>query len=78
MSLFGDDFGIDNSPEDGTEITTTILYYSEEELKEFKRLIKIEMKKLLGEQAKDKGNISDTLLTILKQRNGTDTRQEAN
>ena len=36
MKLFEDNWGIDNSPLDETEITTTILYFSKEELKQFK------------------------------------------
>jgi len=55
----------DNSPEDNTQITTTILYYSEAELKEFKKLCKKLIKKQLGENFKD-GNISDLLLKLLR------------
>lgn len=66
MRLFEDDWGVDNSPVDNTEITTTILYFSKEELKEFKYLCKVGIKKQYGIAAQEKGNISDYLLSILK------------
>jgi hypothetical protein len=68
MKLFEDDWGVNDSPIDNTEITTTILYFSKEELKEFKSLCKEGMKKEFGEEYQTKGNISDFLLIILKQR----------
>jgi len=66
MKLFEDDWGIDNSPQDNTEITTTMLYFSTEELKEFKRLCKLAMKKEYGDQVFDKANLSDLLLLMLR------------
>jgi len=67
QDLFGlEDFlQKDNSPEDNTQITTTILYYSEDELKEFKKLAKVAIKKQLGDNFKD-GNISDLILNLLR------------
>lgn len=65
MKLFEDDFGVDESPEDKTQITTTLLYFSEEELKQFKRMAKQAMRILYGAQATEKGNLSDTLLAVL-------------
>ena len=44
MKLFEDEWGIDTSPVDETEITTTMLYFSKQELNTFKRL---ELKKSL-------------------------------
>lgn len=70
MKLFEDDWGVNDSPIDSTEITTTILYFSKEELKEFKSLCKEGMKKEFSEEYQTKGNISDFLLIILKQRYG--------
>lgn len=66
--LFSDEefFEEDNSPIDNTQITTTILYFSEEELKEFKALCKEGMKLKYGEQAMEKGNISNYLLDLLR------------
>ena len=46
LELFIDDWGIDDSKPDDTEITTTILYFSKEELSEFKKLCKSIGKKL--------------------------------
>ena len=66
MKLFEDNWGIDNSPIDETEITTTILYFSTEELKEFKALCKIGIKFEFGEDYQQKGNLSDFLLKILR------------
>lgn len=68
MKLFEDDWGVDNSPIDNTEITTTLLYFSTEELKVFKALCKKGMKLEFGEDYQTKGNLSDLLLIILKAR----------
>jgi hypothetical protein len=65
MMLFEDDWGVDNSPPDNTEITTTMLYFSTDELKQFKRLCKLAMKQEYGEQVFEKGNLSNLLLLIL-------------
>jgi len=71
MKLFADEWGVDNSPIDNTEITTTLLYFSTEELKEFKALCKKGIKKEFGTEYQQKGNLSDLLLTILKERYGS-------
>ena len=71
MKLFEDNWGVDNSPLDDTEITTTILYFSKPELKEFKTLCKNGIKKEFGEEFNQKGNLSDFLLKILKESYGT-------
>lgn len=70
MKLFEDNWGIDNSPIDETEITTTILYFSKEELKQFKKLCKVGIRFEIGEEYQQKGNLSDFLLKILKQKYG--------
>ncbi len=80
MQLFDDDWGVDNSPPDNTKITTTILYYSEDELKEFKSLCK---KAILTEQgthekARDKGNVSDMLLNLLRKTHGNAQAEKDN
>jgi len=64
--LFEDDWGVDNSPPDNTEITTTILYFSKEELAEFKKLAKAGIKKEFGAEFQQKGNLSDFLLLTLR------------
>jgi len=66
MKLFEDNWGIDNSPIEDVEITTTILYFSREELKEFKALCKKGIQKEYGEEYQQKGNLSDFLLMLLK------------
>lgn len=66
MELFEIDYGEDNSPKDETQITNTLLYFSEEELKEFKQLCKIGMKKEWPDNYKEKANISDLLLIALR------------
>lgn len=70
MKLFEDDWGIDNSPIDETEITTTILYFSAQELRKFKKLCKVGIKIEFGEEYQQKGNLSDFLLKILNERYG--------
>lgn len=74
MKLFEDDWGKDNSPIDNTEITTTILYFSKEELKEFKTLCKEGMKVEFGNEFQEKGNLSDLLLKVLKDKYGRNTQ----
>lgn len=67
LELFGfeDFFEKDNSPKDETQITTTLLYLSEEELKELKSLSKILIKKYWGDNYKE-GNLSDLILKIFR------------
>jgi hypothetical protein len=72
MKLFEDEFPEDKSPEDNTQITTTLLYFSETELKEFKSESKQAMKKMFGTECQVKGNLSDMLLNLLKLYNGKD------
>ena len=66
MKLFEDDWGVDTSPQDNTEITTTLLYFSKDELKDFKRLCKAGIKKEFGQEFQHKGNLSDFLLILLR------------
>jgi hypothetical protein len=68
MRLFEDEWGVDESPVDNTEITTTILYFSSDELKEFKQLSRVGIKKEFGQEFQQKGNLSDFLLKILRER----------
>lgn len=74
MKLFEDDWGKDNSPIDNTEITTTILYFSKEELKQFKTLCKEGMKVEFDNEFQEKGNLSDLLLKVLNDKYGTNTK----
>jgi hypothetical protein len=74
MKLFQDDWGKDNSPIDNTEITTTILYFSKDELKQFKALCKDGMKLEFGNEFQEKGNLSDLLLKVLNDKYGTNTK----
>ena len=66
MKLFEDEWGVDDSPLENVEITTTILYFSKQELEEFKSLCKIGIKEYFKEEYQQKGNISDFLLKILR------------
>jgi len=68
MRLFEEEWGINNSPPDNTEITTTILYFSKEELAQFKKLCKVGIKKEFGVEYQQKGNLSDLLLKILNEK----------
>ena len=70
MKLFEDEWGVDQSPIEDVEITTTILYFSKQELKEFKKLCKKGIKKEFDEEYQQKGNLSDFLLKILRQEYG--------
>jgi len=66
MKLFDDEWGVDNSPQDNTEITTTLLYFSKDELREFKKLCKAGIKVEFGQEFQQKGNLSDFLLILLR------------
>lgn len=70
LQLFEQDWGVDNSPLDDTQITTTLLYFSKDELKEFKKLCKTGMKLKFGDDYQTKGNISDFLLKVLRENYG--------
>jgi hypothetical protein len=70
MKLFDDDWGVDNSPIDNTEITTTMLYFSADELKLFKALCKKGIQFEFKDEYQTKGNLSDLLLIILKEKYG--------
>ena len=54
MRLFEDEWGVDESPVDNTEITTTILYFSSDELREFKQLSRVGIKKEFGQEFQQK------------------------
>jgi hypothetical protein len=69
MSLFDDDWGQGNTEVDNTEITSTLLYFSTAELKEFKKLSKIGMKDKFPDPIKD-GNVSDLVLILLREKYG--------
>lgn len=56
----------DTSPVDNTNITTTLLYFSDEELAEFKKLCKTGMLKEYGDERFTKANLSDFLLLLLR------------
>jgi len=59
-------YGVDQSPPDDTHIVQVLLYFSEEEAEEFKKLCKQRMKEVWPTSYTEKGNISDLLLKILK------------
>lgn len=64
--LFDHDYGVGSKEVEQIEITTTILYFSKDELKEFKKLCKNGMRKVYGSEYQTKGNLSDFLLTELR------------
>lgn len=65
MNLFEPQFNVDQSPPDDTRVTTVLLYYSEEEAREFKRLCKLGMLHMYPTTFRD-SNVSDFILTLLK------------
>tara|TARA_R100001015_G_C4598042_1_gene153125 strand:+ start:173 stop:406 length:234 start_codon:yes stop_codon:yes gene_type:complete len=62
---FEEQFDTDNSPEDLTQVTTTILYFSEAELKEYKKYAKILLKKYWQHDYKNR-NTSDLILKMFR------------
>ena len=71
MELFEQDWGTGNTKKENVEITTTLLYFSKEELKEFKTLAKKGIKKEFGAEFQQKGNLTDFLLTVLRREYGS-------
>jgi hypothetical protein len=70
MLLFEDEFeNKQDLPLQDVEITTTILYMSKEELKEFKHLAKEGIKKLWGQEFQQKGNLTDYILHLMRKDN---------
>lgn len=67
--LLEPDYGENTSPPDDTHISTTLLYYSDEELEEFKKLCKNLMKRYYPTTYMTEGNISDLLLKMLRDAN---------
>lgn len=55
----------DNSPIEDVNITTTMLYYSTEEHREFKELCKLGMVSMYGDKFGE-ANVSDFLLALLR------------
>lgn len=77
MGIFDIDYGKDDSPVDNTRITNSMLiYHSEEDMAEFKKLCKIGIKAMYGEERSTKGNISDFLLETLRNLHGTNEKKE--
>jgi hypothetical protein len=70
MKLFEDEWGVDKSPIENIEITTTILYFDTVELKEFKSLCKKGIKYEFKDEYMEKGNLSDLLLILLRKNYG--------
>jgi len=72
MGLFDVEYGQDQSEVDNTRITNTMLMYgSEEEMAEFKKLCKIGIADKFGDAKIDKGNITDFLLIVLREKYGS-------
>lgn len=70
MNLFELEIPQNNEPVQDVDITTTILYYSTVELKEFRKLCKEGIKSMYGEQAVTKGNMADLILNLLREKYG--------
>lgn len=68
MGMFDDDLPESTAPVDTTEITTTILYFSKEELAEFRKLVKRGMKQMHPDNFLEKATIPDILLTVLREK----------
>jgi len=68
--LFGDimepDYGVNNAPEDSTEIKQVILYFSNDDVPELKRLAKEAMKRIWPSTYIEDGNLSNLYLYLLR------------
>jgi hypothetical protein len=71
QDLFGYDIPKNTEPKEDIQITTTILYMDEKELKQFKKLCKIGIKQLYGDTFQEKGNYTDLILHLLNKEYGS-------
>jgi hypothetical protein len=69
LTLFDNDIPKNNDPVQNVDITTTILYMSTDELREFKKLAKEGIKRLWGSQFQQKGNLTDYILHLMRKDN---------
>lgn len=69
MLLFEPEIPVNTNPIHTVDITTTILYMSTDELKEFKKLAKEGIKRLWKEDFQQKGNLTDYILHLMRQDN---------
>lgn len=67
--LFGLNIPKNTEPKESVEITTTILYLSAQELKEFKKLAKEGIKKMFGSEFQQRGNLTDYILELMRKDN---------
>lgn len=67
--LFPIDIPKNTQPIQDVDITTTILYMSTDELKEFKKLAKEGIKRLWQEDFQQKGNLTDYILYLMREDN---------
>jgi hypothetical protein len=65
LFAFDDQFEKDNSNIENVHIVTTTLHYSQDELKRFKKMAKILIKKYWGDDYKN-GNINDLILKLFE------------
>lgn len=73
-ALFDLDLGVNNSPIDGTEIFPAVIYFSKDEHAEFKKELKVAIKKLFPDTYENE-NGSNALLKLLKNYNYGNTNE---
>ena len=72
MKLFEDDWGDKTQePVEDNGVYTTYLYYNKKEMEQFKAELKLAMRRMFKDPVKD-GNISDTVLNLLREYNEQD------
>lgn len=67
QSLFDLHIPKNTDPIENVEITTTILYMSKKELREFKALAKEGIKRLWKDDFQQKGNLTDYILHLMRE-----------
>lgn len=68
-TLFPIEIPKNNDPLKDIDITTTLLYMSTEELKEFKKLAKDGIKYLWQDEFQQRGNLTDFILYLMRKYN---------
>ena len=69
LTLFEESIPKNEEPIQEVDITTTILYMSTKELKEYKKMAKKGIKRLWKEDFQQKGNLTDYILHLMRKDN---------
>lgn len=76
-TLFQDEWGVDTSPVDDTQIVQFGIFMDRAQLPEFKKLAKQAVKEFFPTDYIERGNVSDAIILLLKKHYGNGIRNDA-